>query len=100
MDTHLAKIGFFPSKSDQCIYVFEDGTGFAILTLYVDDILLIGRNEQLLNKPKKQLMGRFEMTDMGDVSRMLGMNVSRDREKEQSPSTRKTTRRMSSNVWA
>ena len=27
-------------------------------------------------------MDRFEMTDMVDVSRVLGMNVSRDREKE------------------
>ena len=26
-------------------------------------------------------MDRFEMMDMGDVSRVLGMNVSRDREK-------------------
>ena len=25
-------------------------------------------------------MDRFEMTDMGDVSRVLGMNVTRDRE--------------------
>ena len=26
-------------------------------------------------------MGRFEMIDIGDVSRTLGMNVTRDREK-------------------
>ena len=34
----------------------------------------------LLDKLKKQLMDCFEMTDMGDVSRILGVNVKRDRE--------------------
>ena len=47
----------------------------------MDDLLLLGGNEQLLNNLKKQFMDRFETTNMGDVSRMLGMNVARDREK-------------------
>lgn len=34
------------------------------------------RSEQLLHRLKTQLMDRF-----GDVSRVLGMNVTRDREK-------------------
>ena len=57
-----------------------DENGSAILTLYVDEVLLLGANKQLLDKLKKQLMDRFEMTDMGDVPRVLGMNVIRDRE--------------------
>ena len=48
--------------------------------LYVDDVLLLGANKQLLANLKKQLMDRFEMTEMGDVSRVLGMNIIRDRE--------------------
>ena len=28
-----------PLKSDSCVYIYEDETGFVILTLYVDDIL-------------------------------------------------------------
>ena len=54
-------------------------TGTAILTLYVDDIILLGINKQLLGKLKKQLMDRFEMTDLGDVSKVLGMNVTQNR---------------------
>ena len=46
----------------------------------MDDILLLGNNKQHLGKPKKQLMNRFEMTDLGDVSKVLGMSVTRDRE--------------------
>ena len=80
MDHHLGKIGLCSLKSDPCVYVYEDENGSAILTLYVDDNLLLGSNKQLLGKLKKQLMDRFEMTDMGDMLRVLGMNVARDRE--------------------
>ena len=41
---------------------------------------MLGNNKQLLGKLKKQLMDRFKMTDLGDVSKVLGMNVTRDRE--------------------
>ena len=71
MNHHLAKIWFRPLKSDPCIYVFEDDTSFVILTLNVDDVLLLDGNEQWLNKLKKQLMGSFEMTGMGDGSRAM-----------------------------
>ena len=50
------------------------------LTLYVDDLLLLGGNALLLDMLKK-LMRRFRMTDMGNVSLVLGMQVTRDRKK-------------------
>ena len=80
MDDHLSSIGFRSLKSNPCVYVFEGKTGTTILTHYVDDIFLLGNNKQLLGKLKKQLMDRCEMTDFGDVSKVLGMNVTRDQE--------------------
>ena len=80
MDDHLSKIGFRSLKSDPCVYVFEAKTGTAILTLYMDVILLFGNHNQVLGKLKKQLMDRFEMTDLGDVPKVLGVNVTLDRE--------------------
>ena len=80
MDHHLGKIGFRSLKSNPCVYDYEDENGSATLTLFVDDVLLLGANKQLLDKLKKHLMDRFEMTDMGDVSRVRGMNATRDRE--------------------
>ena len=70
MNQCLGKIGFRPLKSDPCVYIYEDEVDFVILTLYIDDILLLGAKKLLLNKP-----------DMGDVSSFLGMNVARDRKK-------------------
>lgn len=47
----------------------------------MDEVRLLSANKQLLNKLKKQRMDRFETTDVSDVSRLLGMNVTRDRRK-------------------
>ena len=73
---------FRPLKSDPCVYIYEDETGFVILTLHVDDILLLSTSKTMLSKPKQQLVDRFEMSNMGDVSRIISMNVTRNREKE------------------
>ena len=57
----LGDIEFRPLKSDPGVYIYEDGVGFVILTLYVDDLFLLGANILLLNKIEKQMMNRFEM---------------------------------------
>ena len=71
-----------PLSSDPCVYIYNDDVGFMTLTLYVYVFLVLGANKLPLNKLKKQLMDRLEMTDMGDVMRVLSMNVARDAENE------------------
>ena len=53
MDIDLAGIGFHLFMSDPCVHVYEDETGFAVLTLYVDDILFLSTSKSLSNKLKK-----------------------------------------------
>ena len=62
MDQCLGDIGFRPPTCDPCVYIYEDEVGFIILTLYVDDLVLLGAKKLPLNKPKKQLTKRFEIT--------------------------------------
>ena len=90
----LAVIAFRPLKSDPYVYIYEDETDFVILMLYVNDVLFLSAINTLLNKLKKQLMDWFEISGMDDVSRILGMNVTRDSENVPSTSARKPTRRM------
>ena len=47
IDPVLVSIGFVPLKSDTCIYIY-DHDGIIILTLYVDDLLVIGGDIQLI----------------------------------------------------
>ena len=80
IDPVLISIGYVPRKSDTCIYIYDHDRIIIILTLYVDDLLVIGGDIQLIEKIKRKLMDQFKMTDMGDVSLVLGMQVTRDRQ--------------------
>ncbi|CAM9435336.1 unnamed protein product, partial [Sphacelaria rigidula] len=53
-----------------------------ILTLYMDDLLLVGADIQVIQSIKQKLVKWFKMTDMGDVSLVLGMQVTRDRQEK------------------
>ena len=52
-----------------------------IINLYFDDLLVIGSNVRVIATIKKKLKDNFQMNDLGDVSFVLGMQVTRDREK-------------------
>ena len=60
------------------MYTHGSGATLVILTLYVDDILITGKDPTLVEQKKKELKEIFEMTDMRGVSRILGMEVTRD----------------------
>ena len=77
-DGVLVVIEFRSKQSDPCVYTHASGVTFVILTLYVDDILTIGKDPTLVEEKRKKLKERFEMTDVGEVSRILGMEVTRD----------------------
>ena len=81
IDPVLISIGFVPLKSDTCIYIYDHDEIITILTLYVDDLFVIGGDIQLIEKINRKLTDQFKMTDMGGVSLVLGMQVTRDREK-------------------
>ena len=48
------------------------------IAIYVDDLLLFGADIPRLEFIQKQLSDRFKMTDLGDVSHYLGMEVDVD----------------------
>ena len=80
IDPVLISIGFVPLKSDTCFYNYDHDGVIIILTLYVDDLLVISGDIQLIEKIKRTLMDQLKMTDMGDVSLVLSMQVTRDRQ--------------------
>ena len=51
------------------------------LALYVDDILLIGNNKEVLSDVKGWLSEQFQMKDLGEAAYILGIKVTRDRRK-------------------
>lgn len=64
IDGHLKETGFTPLKSNPCVCIYSFGGKLVILTLYLDDFLLLGGTIGVLNTLKGKLTGRFAMTDM------------------------------------
>ena len=64
---------------DHCIYTKWYKDKFLILSLYVDDILISGNDKEYVNDIKAWLSSNFEKKDMGEVSYILGVKISRDR---------------------
>ena len=106
-DAEINIVCFRSLKLDPCMYIYEDEAVFVILRLYVDDILSLSAsnlslsaNNTLLNKLNKQLMNRFKMSNMGNVSRILAMNVTRDFERGAIAISQKSWRTWySTTVW-
>ena len=89
IDPLLITLGFVPLKFDTCIYIYGNNGIVIILTLYVED--LVGADIQVIESFKRKLMERFKMTDMGDVSLVLGMRVPCDRQNKTLAIARRTT---------
>ena len=58
-----------------CVYrkMHDDIRVFVIL--YVDDILLIGNDFEMLSKVKIQLATQFQMKDLGEAQYVLGFKI-------------------------
>ena len=57
-----------------CVFIKKSETGFAIVTVYVDDINLIGTPEEL-TKTAEYLKKEFEVKDLGKTKLCLGLQL-------------------------
>ena len=68
-------------EEDHCVYLKRSNSGFVILSLYVDHILLASNSKEMIDIAKKWLSSNFEMKDMDKANYVLGMKIVRDRVK-------------------
>jgi hypothetical protein len=80
-DTYMLGLGFKRSKEDHCVYFKLIGDHLIYLVLYVDDMLLIGNNKEIIQDVKTQLSSKFDMKDLGASNFILEMEIKRDRKK-------------------
>ena len=72
-DTYIRGLGFTRSKEDHCVYFKLIGDRVIYLVLYVDDMLLIGNDKEIIQDLKTQLFSKFDMKDLGAANYNLGM---------------------------
>ena len=76
----MAEQGYQKTTSDHCVFIqkFSDDD-FVILLLYVDDMLIVGKNASRIDRLKEQLSRSFAMKDLGPAKQILGIRITRDR---------------------
>ena len=79
-DSFMGEHGYEKTTSDHCVFVkkFPDGD-FIILLLYVDDMLIVGRDANKIDRLKKELSKSFAMKDLVSAKQIMGMRISQDR---------------------
>lgn len=79
-DEHMISCGFKRSSYDNCVYFKEYNKGnFVYLLLYVDDMLVACKDKKQIDATKVLLKGEFDMKELGVARKILGMEITRDR---------------------
>ena len=78
-DQAITLYGFEKSPNEPCVYKSIQGTKVVFLVLYVDDILLIRNDIEVLSSVKGWLQKQFDMKDLGEANYILGIKLLRDR---------------------
>ena len=75
LDGQLHKMNFTQTDSDPCVYIRYSDVDVFIIAVYVDDIFLLGKTDELISEIKKSLCDRFDVEDMGRLHHFLGVKV-------------------------
>ena len=63
-------------EKNHCVYIKKSKDKFVILSLYVDDILIVENNKEYILEIKGWLSSKFEMKDMGECKTREKFNFS------------------------
>jgi hypothetical protein len=75
--TYLTTLGFIKAKSGTSLFIFRRGSDTVYLLLYVDDIILIASNTEVLHRTIFALQQEFTMNDLMPLHHFLGITDER-----------------------
>jgi hypothetical protein len=79
LDDFLLHQRFERTSTDHSVYVKFNGPKTLVIAIWVDDLVLVGWSLEVLLAFKSSIAKAFEMKDLGEVSNLLGIQVTRDR---------------------
>lgn len=71
--------GFHLSKSDYSLFTKGSGDTFIALLVYVDDIIIIGPTQCIIENLKTFLHSQFKLKDLGNLKYFLDLEIARTR---------------------
>ena len=76
---YIQELGFMSSWANHCVYNQKVSDYFIYVVLYVNDMLLVENNMDLIKEVKLQLFSKFDMKNLGTTHFILRMDIKRDR---------------------
>ena len=71
--------GFTRSHADHSLYILQTYQYIVIVIIYVDDLIILASDVDMINELKASLEREFEMSDLGELHFFLGVHFERDR---------------------
>ena len=72
--SYLAELGFKPLHADASIFI----DGEIIVAIYVDNLLIIGKDQRRIRRIKKRLNQQFRITNLRPCAYYLSMSITRN----------------------
>ena len=66
--------------SNPCMYIWHIGEDFTIIMVWVDNLLLFAMMVRLMNKMKADIKGKWEVTDLGEPSKIIGIEITKGKD--------------------
>jgi hypothetical protein len=79
--TKLKSLGFLPTVSDPCVFVKHTAAGKFYILLYVDDMLVIGKDRAECLKITDDIQKIYTSKFLGDAHTFVGITINRNRRK-------------------
>ena len=80
LDGELRKLGATPTAGDPCVYLKGTGGDRVIILIYVDDILIMSRKVEKIERFGTLLRNIFELKALGKLKHCLGMEFKMDQQ--------------------
>jgi Reverse transcriptase (RNA-dependent DNA polymerase) len=75
LDEKLKKHGYKPLHLDPCVYTQWDGDQCAIITIWVDDLLLFASSDKMMNQEKGAIKSEWEVSDLGEPNKIIRIKI-------------------------
>ena len=78
MEILINKLGFKQCEVDQAVFIKKSGDTLVIIVVHVDDCTIAATSPTLVMQLKEQLKKHVEITDLGELHWLLGIEVMRN----------------------
>ncbi len=82
LKAELERMGILATDADPSLFTLHTKNSVTYLLVYVDDILIAGKDNSVINSVKRTLATIFDVRDLGEAALFLGMEIKRDRGKQ------------------